>query len=129
MITYFLWRGIGLTSFALFIFVRDDGRLLYHGKKRALGTVVGYRRSIDEGSDVFMALVRFETDASATQEIVDAMITPTPTPAVSTRLPVIYPASKPQWARVHRPALRALIYAFLVGLLLLLVARLLNVIE
>jgi hypothetical protein len=125
----FLWMGIALTTFCLFIFVRDDWRMLSRGRRRARGTVFGHRRSIDEGSEVFAPMVRFQAEDGRQFETTDIVLNATPTPQVGTELGVVYPAGLPHKARVSRPCLRVFLYAVLTGLLALLIARLLDLVS
>jgi hypothetical protein len=84
MANAFIWMGIALTSFCLLIFVRDDWRMLSRGWRRALGTVIGHHRSIDEGSETFASKVRFHAEDGRLFETTDIILNATPTPQVGT---------------------------------------------
>ena len=125
---FIIWASIALTTFCLFIFLRDDWRLLSCGRRTARGTVVGYRRGFDEGTAVFMARVQFEAEEGGAFATTDMFLTAMPTPNVGSEVDVVYPAGRPDKARVHHPWWRALLYLLLIGLLLVLLARWLNLI-
>ena len=128
-VNFFIWVGIALTVFCLGLFLRDDWRMLSCGRRFVRGTIIGHRRDIDEGSPVFIARVRFEAEQGGEFETTDMFLNATPEPGVGTELDVVYPAGRPDKARVHHPWWRALLYGIFLGLLGLLTARLLNVIS
>ena len=101
--------------FCLGLFLRDDWRLLRRGRRYARGTVIGHRRTFEEGSPVFMARIRFEAGEGAEFETTDMFLTASPTPGIGTEVDVVYPAGRPDKARVHHPVRRALLYCVDVG--------------
>lgn len=74
MVNAFIWMGIALTTFCLFIFVRDDWRMLSRGRRRAPGSVFGHRRAIDDGSEVFAPRVRFQAEDGQQFETTDIVL-------------------------------------------------------
>ena len=102
--------AIGFLAFTLAILMRQDWQFLRQPRKQARGTVFDHRRSVDDGSEYFMAMVRFKTDDGRTIEFTDTFGRPTPNPAVGTELEVVYAVATPENARVRRPGLRIALY-------------------
>lgn len=121
---FFLWVGIVFLVFVLVVVARDDLRLLAGPLVRTAGTVFDHRRVDDGDGQGYAAIIRFTAGDGRVIEFQDAYWTGAPTPPVGTKVGVVYVAHAPDKARVPRPIARALIYAFLLGTLTLLLLKL-----
>lgn len=126
MESLFVWLSLALTAFVLFILLRDDILFLLSPRQSADGIVTGHGSVIDEGDRVFSARISFTDDVGVPHEFLDAVRSQKAEPAVGTIIGVVYPQGRPDKARVPRPWLRLVIYLLIVGLNLLLVAKLLG---
>ena len=124
MVNVFIWAGISLTTFCLLILARDDWEMFSRGRRRARGAIVNHRRSIEDGSQVFVAMIRFESEGGRQIEFADIVFSSTPTPPLGTMIEVVYPSRLPEKAKIIRPKLRLMLYVFMA----LLIARLLNLV-
>jgi hypothetical protein len=120
--TVFHWIGLGLLAVALGFLMRSDLRFAAGRRARAQGAITGYRRSLDDGSEWFIAQVRFATASGAVIDFEDTLGKGQPEPPPGARVPVIYPVDEPAKARVERTWLRPAIYALLLAMLALLAA-------
>ena len=121
---FFLWVGIIFVVVVLVVVARDDLRLLAGSRVRTMGTVFDHRRIDDGDGKSYAAMIRFPARDGRVIEFQDAYGTAEPHPPVGTRVGVVYVADAPGNARVPRPMTRALIYAFLLGTLTILVLKL-----
>lgn len=121
--------AIGFVLIVLGFMLQEDIRFLRSPRRRAPGTVVGYRKSTEDGSDSFSPTVSFTTPDGRAFEITDKVGTSTPKPALGMPMQVVYPVAAPERARVRRPVLRGFIYLVLSGLLAILVLRALGLIH
>lgn len=111
--TVFHIIGLGLLAVVVAFMLRDDMAFLRGRRGRAAGAITGYRRSLDDGSEWFVARVRFVTDAGAVIDFEDTLGKGRPVPAPGASVPVVYPVEAPGKARVARTWLRPAIYATL----------------
>ena len=129
MESFFIWLALCLTGFVLFILLRDDLLFLKNRRIEAQGTVTGHSSQIDEGDRVFSARISFQDEAGTKRDFVDMVLTSTPSPAEGAVVEIVYPQGRPDKARVPRFWLRLLIYAIVVWLNGILVARLLGFVD
>ena len=111
-----------LAAIALYL-LREDWHMLTSGRVRTRGKVTGHSRRTDEGSAYWSIKVRFVDDEGRAHEFTDTYGRATPTPDVGSIVPVIYPRGKPKFARVPRPLIRLVLYAFILGTLAIVVAK------
>ncbi|MGL4489219.1 MAG: hypothetical protein ACRCU5_07235 [Rhizobiaceae bacterium] len=124
METFFLCLAIGLICFALFFVLRDDVLFYRNPIVHTIGTVIGHRISSDDGSVFYMAQFEFLDENRAKKEVTDNFGAGRAKPEVGTKVKLIYPSGHPERARPPTHVLRALIYFFLVSMLVPLLARL-----
>ncbi|MGB8816738.1 MAG: DUF3592 domain-containing protein [Rhizobiaceae bacterium] len=124
MATFFLLLSILLTASVAGFVVWQDWRMFRVKRVRTTGTVIDHSTSEDDGSTYYMARIRFADEYGRNHEFVDSYGKFKPTPAVGIEMPVVYPAGAAQDAIVPRPVLRVAIYAFLFGMLGVLLAKL-----
>ncbi len=124
METFFLCIGIGLICFALYFVLRDDILFFRNPIVRTLGTVIGHRISTDEGSTFYMAQFQFLDETGKSVEVTDTYGAGRAKPEVGKQVKLIYPSGNSDRARPPRHFLRALIYLFLVSMLVTLLAKL-----
>lgn len=121
--TLFHWIANGFLILVLAAIAWQDVCLLRLGpKKRAVGTVIDHRRSVDDGAEYFAARIRFVSDTGREVVFEDGVGRSEPTPAVGSRIHIVYPVADPSSARVPRPGLRLFIYAALLAALALVTA-------
>jgi hypothetical protein len=82
------------------------------------GAVVGFKKSMNRGAEVFAPVIRFAADG-AEHEITDIVFSERPKRAVGDRVALVYPDGRPDLARIPRPALGAMIYAAFVVMALM----------
>ncbi len=123
---FFLWLGLAFAGFVLAILVLQDMNLLATRRVRTKGTVFGHRRSVDDGSEYYMAKVRFTTEDGRQIEIDDTYGSGRPKPPTGTLVDVVYPIGAPEKGRIPRLWLRLMLYAIMLFLLTVLTGRLLG---
>ncbi len=121
-----LWVGIAFLLAILAYLLREDVPLVMSRQLRARGTVYDHCRRVDDGSEFFMAMVRFRAADGRWIEFTDSLGLPKPKPPVGTQVDVVYPADAPEKARVKRLWLRWVIYAFLLFGLSVMIGRLMG---
>ena len=119
----FLSIAVGFLAIVLVFLAFEDCQFLRRPRHRARGTVFDHRRSTDEGSEYFSAMVRFVTLDGKTIEFTDTLGLSSRRRPVGSQLDVVYPIEMPDKARVPRPWLRVTIYCFLLVALTLLIAQ------
>jgi hypothetical protein len=127
--TVFHWIGLGLLAIVVAFMLRDDMAFLRGRRGRAVGAITGYRRSLDDGSEWFVAQVRFATASGSVIDFEDTLGKGQPEPPPGSGVSVIYPVEEPAKARVERTWLRPAIYALLLAMLGLLAASGLGLIQ
>lgn len=117
-----IWLGVGFLAFLLVWVIREDLWFLGRPCAWTKGTVIGYTKSRNDEGDgyFFFAKMRFETAPGQPVEFSETYGRSFEHMPIGTRLDVVYPADAPDRARVHRPIVRVIVYAFLiVGIALL----------
>lgn len=116
MATFFHAAGLLLLGVALWAMLRDDWRFLRARRLRTRGTVVRHSASTDEdGGMVYRAVISFWARNGRTVEVIDSVGYPTARPPVGSRVDIVYPETEPERARIPRRVLRTMIYAFMLG--------------
>jgi hypothetical protein len=121
--TIFLWLGVSLLSVVLAYLVFEDWQFMSRTRRHVYGTVFDHRRSTDDGSEFFSAMVRFETHEGQVIEFTDTFGRRSRQPAAGSQLEVIYPVGLAEKARVNRPWLRPALYGGVIATLAALVAH------
>jgi hypothetical protein len=116
------WIGVVILAAMLGFLTREDLKLLRRRRAHTEGTVTGHRRSLDDGSEYYVAQVRFTTEDGRSIDFDDTFGRSTPTPPAGARVRVLYATEDPSQARVVRWGLRPLIYCIVLAMLALLVA-------
>ena len=125
MKAYFLWSGIALCLFSLWVLARRDWIRLTRPAHSAMGEVIGHKAGWSEGHATYAAILRFD-HPGGTCEVVDQVYSGSPRPPVGTIIALRYPEGHPELARPPRILLWLGVYAFLAGLCLLLLAKVFN---
>lgn len=100
---------------AVFAFLlAQDVRHFRGCRRRVQGEVVGHRSSYDEGARTYVARVAYVDHFGQRHEIEDSRGSAREQPSVGTTMPVDYPESHPGKGRVPHPAIRAIVYGFLI---------------
>ncbi|MEQ1497286.1 MAG: hypothetical protein ABL914_01380 [Novosphingobium sp.] len=90
--------------------------------RETLAEVIGHRSSFHNNAKSFAAIYRFTAEGGI-HEVIDQVYSGTPHPPLGTIVPLGYPFGRPDLARPPRPLLWLFIYAVLVFLLAMLVAK------
>ncbi len=122
---YFLIAGQALCLFSLWAIARYDWVRLTRASRRIGAVVTGHRSSWSDGSKSFAAIYRF-TLGGAEHDVTDAVYGSSPKPPVGTRVELAYPEGRPDLARPPRPLLWLSIYGLLVGLDVVLLAKMMR---
>jgi Protein of unknown function (DUF3592) len=115
LVTFLLMlAAVSLAAIACYLIWQD---WQFFGVKhiRTTGKIVGYQTRQSEDSTFYVARVQFIDDAGREREFVDTYGNTSPAKEAGGTLPVVYPKGAPQHARVKRPFVRLLIYAFVFG--------------
>lgn len=118
-IVYVTTAFIGLV---LVLVLRKDLPRWRGMRREALGEVIGHRSSIHNGARSFAAIYRFTAEGGA-HEVIDQVYSGKPYPPVGTVVPLTYPFGRPDLARPPRPLLWLFVYAILLFMLGMLVAK------
>ena len=123
METYFLVAGIALCLFSLWALARHDWLRLTRPARQAIGTVVGHRTGLDEGQRTYAPIYRFVAE-DGEHEVIDPVYSRRANPDIGTVRTLSWPEGHPDLARPPRPLLWAVVYLFLTGTAVLLLAKL-----
>ncbi len=124
MTQFILWTGIAfLSAIGVYLLV-EDFRFFKGHRLRAMGMVESHSARTDPDGTFYTAQIRF-TDAQGQSYLVDDSFGATK-PKLHVGMPVniVYPADNPKLARVPRYWVRPIVYAFVFGCLILMVALL-----
>ncbi|MBU6267777.1 MAG: hypothetical protein KGN34_09570 [Sphingomonadales bacterium] len=119
---WFIGNGIALCLFALWAIGRRDWVRLTRPSRRVNGLVSGHRSKRDEGEISYAAIYRF-TAEDGPHEVVDASYGTLRDPPVGTVRELVYPEGRPDLAQPPRVALWITVYALLLAMLGMLVAK------
>ena len=106
----------------LWAIARHDWLRLTRPSQRIVARLTGHRSHFEDNAHNFAAVFSF-TDETGTHEIVDPVSSSDRRPAVGTLRELHYPEGRPDLARPPRLLLWLLIYALLLGLSALLIAK------
>ncbi len=119
-----IWIAIAMLAGVVGWLFADDWKFLTRARRLATGTVIDHQREAGEdGGEFFKAKVAFRADNGREYVFVDLVGLPKPSRAIGTPVVVAYPAGFPEKARLHRWWLRPVLYAFVVGVILVLLAK------
>jgi hypothetical protein len=119
MVSWFHFAGISMCLFALWAIARRDWVRLTTISRNVSGEVTGHRISRDSDGTSYAAILTFSAEGK-THEVTDQVLNANPTPPVGTKVNLTYPHGRPDLARIPRPLLWAMVYALLIGMILLL---------
>lgn len=119
---YILPAAILLVLLALLLIALPDARSRRGTDVKAQGIVSGFTHDKGERGDTFTPKVRFTSADGRDIEIVDGFGVSRTAPEIGSPVNVLYPAGSPERGRVAHPGRRIFTYAFLMGLLVLLLA-------
>ena len=105
-----LWVALAFTAIVAAALLARDLHFVVRRRHRADAIVVGHERLHDDGSVVHTAVLAFTDHRGQDHRVVDGLLFAMPRPAVSTRVSLVYPETRPDLARAPRPILRAGIY-------------------
>lgn len=113
------WLGAAFLAFLLVWVIREDLWFLGRPCVWTKGTVIGHVKSRDDDGESYFAKLRFESARGDVIEFTETYGRSFEHLPLGTQLDVVYPADAPERARVHRPLVRVVLYAFLIGGLVL----------
>jgi hypothetical protein len=100
MKTFFPWLIIVLVLYWLVFRIYQDSLFLRRPRLNALGTVIGYRRIKQDGGQLSLPIIRFESDDSRTIEFTNSWASFFHELDVGSVVAVEYPAGLPDKARI-----------------------------
>ena len=124
-----LWAALAGTAAVVAGLACRDWPFLTRPVRTVQGRVVDFRTGSDDGHANYAAVIAFKANDGRDLEVVDGLLRKEPFPAVGSPVDLIYPDGLPQNARIARLGLRTLIYGFLLVLVALLLARVLELIS
>lgn len=122
---WFLFAGIGLCLFSLWALLHRDWVRLGRISREAMGEVVEYRLARDDGVPTYAPVYRFAAEG-AEHRVTDQVYSRRQHPPLGTQVLLRYPLGRPDLARPPRLLLWLGVYALLIGLLAMLVAKALD---
>lgn len=125
---FFLMAGQALCLFSMSVLARRDWVRLTRPSVRVEAAVTGYRSTWNEGARSYAPVYRF-TSEGAEHEVVEAVYSGVQKPPVGTVVALDHPAGRPELARVSRPLLWGSVYAALVFLQAVLMAKMMGWLE
>ena len=105
-----LWLAIASVNIVLAVLVAEDWQHLLRPKRHVVATVIGFRSELDDGTRSFTPRLSFTDETGKAVEVVDKVYSTVRTPPEGRHVALVYPAGRPDMARVPRPWLRVLIY-------------------
>lgn len=120
---YFLYGGIAMCLFGLWAIGRHDWVRLTTGSRRVTAKVIGHRISDSDGAVTYAAIYRF-TAEGADHDVTDQVYYATMRTEVGSSADLVFPVGRPELARLPRPWTWLMVYAALIYLGGVLVARL-----
>ena len=125
METYFLYGSMALCLFGLWAIARRDWARMTSISRQVDAEVIGHRVTQDNDGTSYGAIYRFSAEG-ASHEVTDEVLCSKPAPPLGTRLTLSYPFGRPDLAHVPRPLMWLAVYATLLGLFAMLLARALD---
>jgi hypothetical protein len=118
---WFHLAGIALCLFALWAIARHDWLRLTRPSRRVLGEVSGHRKTIDGDGSNWAAVYRFQSE-DGPHEVIDQVLSASPSPPLGAMQELTYPAGHPGLARPPRPLMWGMVYLLLVVMMAMLTA-------
>lgn len=128
MESYVLIAGQALCLFSLWVLARRDWVRLTRPARRVEAVVTGYRSTWNEGSRSYAPVYHF-TSESAEHEVVEAVYSGAQKPPLGTVVSLRHPAGRPDLAQVPRPLMWLTVYALLVFMEAVLLAKMMGWLE
>ena len=122
MEAWFLYGGMALCLFSLWVIARKDWVRLRSITRTAEAVVIGHRIRRDNDGSSYSAQFRFSAEGKV-HEVTDAVLSSRLEPPVGTKVKLSYPFGRPDLARIPRPWTWLLVYSTLLILLAVLIAR------
>lgn len=122
MEAWLLYGGMALCLFSLGVIARKDWIRLRSITRTAQGEVIGHRISRGNDGTSYAAQYRFSAEGKV-HEVTDAVLSSRLQPPVGTKITLSYPFGRPDLARIPRPWTWLFVYAALLFMLALLIAR------
>ncbi|MEQ1639877.1 MAG: DUF3592 domain-containing protein [Novosphingobium sp.] len=122
---YFIYAGLALALFGLAAMIRHDWLRLTRPARRVLAQVLRHESSFQDGGMSFAAVYGFRSE-DGELEVTDAVYGPQPSPAVGDMVELAYPDGRPDLARPPRLLTWLGVYATLLFMLGMLIAKLLG---
>jgi hypothetical protein len=123
--TAILWTALGFVALCLLLVARSDWPRLQRIGRSVSAEVIGHRTQIHDNARSYAPVYRFEAEG-ASHEVVDQVYSAREYPPVGTRVTLSYPVGRPDLARVPRPLLWLGVYAVLLLMIGILIARLMH---
>ena len=122
MEAWFLFGGMALCLFSLWVIARKDWVRLRSMTRTAQAEVIGHRISRDNDGTSYAAQFRFSAEGKV-HEVTDAVLSSRPQPPVGTKVTLSYPFGRPDLARIPRPWTWLFVYGTLLFMLGMLAAK------
>lgn len=122
METGIVWIAIAFVALCLGLLARNDWQRLQRVGRSVTAEVIGHRSQIDDNVRSYAPVYRFEAEGQS-HEVTDQVYSAREAPPLGTRVVLHYPAGRPDLARPPRPLLWLAVYAALLFLLGILLAR------
>ncbi|MFM5950762.1 MAG: hypothetical protein ACKOPM_16275 [Novosphingobium sp.] len=122
---YFLYAGMALCLFSLWVLARRDWVRIFTINRTAEAEVSDHRISRDGDGTGYAATYRFFAEGQE-HEVTDEVYHASPRPPIGARVTLRYPLGRPELARVPRTLLWLGVYALLIGMFAVFLARLLD---
>lgn len=120
-----VWTALAFTLLCLWLVLRND-LIRWRGIGReVLAEVIGHRTSMHDSSRSYAPIYRF-TAEGGTHEVVDQVYSGAAKPPVGTVITLHYPFGRPDLARPPRPLMWLFVYAALMSIPAILIAKLMG---
>ena len=122
MEAWFLTAGIAMCLVSLCAIGRNDWVRLGAISRQVEAEVIGHKITRDNDGTSYAAVLRFDAEGRS-HEVVDQALSVRPEPPVGTRVTLTYPFGRPDLARIPRPWTWLFVYAVLLFMLGILIAK------
>jgi hypothetical protein len=122
METALILFGLAICASAPWAVMRHDWLRLTRPALKVDARVIGHRRSLSDGDTSWAAIYAFEV-AGKTHEVTDQIYHLRPKPPIGTQMQLVYPHDHPELARAPRRLMWASVYAALLLMPAILVAK------
>lgn len=124
MTEVFIFLALAILAMVGGVLLIEDLRLMRSPRRETTGEVYDHRRSLDDGSVYYVALVRYRDQHGMQHEFEDTFGRSYATPPIGFTVKVVHSLAAPHVARIPRPMLRTSLYAFVGTTGTILLARL-----